>query len=116
MPLPIALSHESEKSISPPHLLAPLTLTNNLPPDSPVLPPPSRLSSILKTITSKSLDNIIAEARRELAEERDKVGMAVSSESLYTTMSRGARGGAGTGGQGYYLDMDQLFTYGTTKS
>ena len=77
---------------------------------------PPRLPSSLQAITSKSLDNIIAEARRELAEERDKAGMAVSSESLYTTMSRGARGGAGTGGQGDYLDMDQIVNYGNIKS
>ena len=75
---------------------------------------PPRLPSSLQAITSKSLDNIISEARRELAEERDKAGMAVSSESLYTTMSRGARGGVVTGG--HYLDMDQLVTYGVREA
>ena len=117
MPLPIALSHESEKSFTPPHLLAPLTLTNNLPPHFPALPPPSLLPpSPPPSLPIKSLDKIIGKARRELAEERDKVGMVVTSDSLYTAMVKGVRGAAGTRGQGDFLDMDQLVNYQATKS
>ena len=72
--------------------------------------------------TSKSLDNIIAEARRELAEERS-YAMTTSAESVYTTMV-GPLASGSSAPSGYpsylsepktghpdYLDMDRLTSF-----
>ena len=99
------------------------------PSSSPAFPrPPSslptRLTTNLMATTSKSLDNIIAEARRELAEERSC--SSTSSESLYTTMARplASSSSAPSGYPNYlaevdrdscghpdYLDMDKLTSF-----
>merc|ERR1711874_112837 len=78
----------------------------------------------LVATTSKSLDNIIAEARRELAEERNcSSDMATSAESLYTTMVRplASSSSAPSSYPSYlvesetdhpdYLDMDRLTSF-----
>ena len=80
----------------------------------------SRLTTNLVATTSKSLDNIIAEARRELAEERCSSTMTTSAESLYTSMA-GPLASSSSAPSGYpdylaeskndYLDMDKLTAF-----
>ena len=83
---------------------------------------PTRLTTNLVATTSKSLDNIIAEARRELAEERS-YAMTTSAESVYTTMV-GPLASSSSAPSGYpsylsepktgnpdYLDMDKLTSF-----
>ena len=83
---------------------------------------PTRLTTNLVATTSKSLDNIIAEARRELAEERS-YAMTTSAESVYTTMV-GPLASSSSAPSGYpsylsepktghpdYLDMDRLTSF-----
>jgi len=91
---------------------------------------PTRLTTNLVATTSKSLDNIIAEARRELAEERSCTSSAMttsSAESLYTTMVRplASSSSAPSGYPSYlvepktdhpdYLDMDRLTSFVTAS-
>ena len=85
---------------------------------------PTRLTTNLVATTSKSLDNIIAEARRELAEERNcSSDMTTSAESLYTTMVRPLASSSSAPssypsyllepktGHPDYLDMDRLTSF-----